>query len=177
MTVLPCSIYPIRKIHIEIRIKLSHNYLLPLNFLPLENLIENGLFHEITQETFSFHEFTQKIYDFHASRMEVISRIRAEKKGGRSSKVDGWPWFHWDDWQRDGSQGEGLPQWNIKEHEKKLGEKWWLELNFNQVFFSVHCLRIFSHKSRSLKKMEHVLGNWNFLCKWCKWCKYSHDIL
>ena len=34
------------------------------------NLIENGL----------FHEFTQKIYSFHASRMEVISRIHAEKR-------------------------------------------------------------------------------------------------
>ena len=45
-----------------------------------KNWVENGSFHEITQEKFSFHEFTLKCYAFHASRMEVISRIHAGEK-------------------------------------------------------------------------------------------------
>ncbi len=43
-----------------------------------KNWVENGSFHEITQEKFSFHEFTLKFYAFHASRMEGISRIHAD---------------------------------------------------------------------------------------------------
>ena len=31
-----------------------------------KNLIENGLFHEITEEKFSFHELTQNFFAFHA---------------------------------------------------------------------------------------------------------------
>ena len=57
------------------------------------NMIENGSFHEITQEKFSVHEFTQKVYyTFHASRMEVISLIDADFFS--FSRIHTCSWFH-----------------------------------------------------------------------------------
>ena len=53
-----------------------------------KNWVENGSFNVITQEKSSFHEFTQKFYALHASRMEVISRIHADKKGQSRNHAD-----------------------------------------------------------------------------------------